>query len=426
MKNSNHPWYKTRGYLHFDLPVNLPHAIDVVTNPSFISKHSFLPFVSFTASSLKVKKDPLSGSLRKDPKNREIAYSSHMDSHIFAYYAVTLENLYELQIQYFGLDKNVLAFRKLNKSNIEFAFDAFEEIKKRKDCSAVALDLSKFFDTLDHNILKDAWCKLLGSEMLPIDHYAVFRNITKYSKVDKNKLYDLLKISIHNPKYNRKKICTSEEFRLKVRGTGLIVTNKASFGIPQGSPISALLSNIYMLNFDIDMKQYVESLGGEYFRYCDDMLFIVPTSEKNNVAGEAEKRLNKLKVHLNPGKTEIRDFTSTPCKIISNKPLQYLGFLFDGHNIYLRSSSLSRYSDRMKRGVKLAKATMQSKNKVRISKGMKSKELFKEKLYARYTHVGKRNFLTYGYRAARIMDSKSIRKQLKPLWERLQKEMQKK
>ncbi|EPG5379227.1 reverse transcriptase domain-containing protein, partial [Klebsiella pneumoniae] len=194
---------------------------------------------------------------------------------------------------------------------------------------------------------------------------------------------------------------------------------------PQGSPISALLSNIYMLNFDIEMKEYVTSLGGEYFRYCDDMLFILPSEEKDNVAGIAEQKLLKLKVSLNVKKTEIREFSVTPTRIKCDKPLQYLGFIFDGHNIYLRSSSLSRYSDRMKRGVKLAKATMKRKNKIRKTKGLPNKELFKEKVYARYAHVGKRNFLTYGYRASRIMNSNSIRKQLKPLWERLQKEIHK-
>ncbi|HFP9697083.1 TPA: reverse transcriptase domain-containing protein, partial [Escherichia coli] len=215
------------------------------------------------------------------------------------------------------------------------------------------------------------------------------------------------------------------EFRNKIRKSKLILSNKDNFGIPQGSPISATLSNIYMLNFDIEMNQYMTSLGGEYFRYCDDMLFIVPTHEKNNVAREAEKQLFKLKVSLNVRKTEIREFKTTPTKIVSDKPLQYLGFIFDGENIFLRSSSLSRYSDRMKRGVKLAKATMKRKNKIRKHKGLSDKELFKEQIYARYTHVGKRNFLTYGYRASRIMKSTSIRKQLKPLWDRLQKEIQK-
>ncbi|KGM28074.1 DNA polymerase [Photorhabdus luminescens] len=424
MKYPDHPWYKSRGYLHFDNPVTLLHALDVVTNPQYIATHSFLPFISFTAKSYKIRKDPLTNSLARKCKPREIAYSSHMDSHIFSYYASILDSFYELEVKKHGVDKNILAFRKLEKSNIEFAYEAFEEIKIRKNCSAVALDLSKFFDTLDHNILKNAWCKLISESSLPADHYAVFKNITKFSKVDKDQLYPLFGISKHNPKHNRRKICSSDEFRAKARS--LIITNKSGRGIPQGSPISALLSNIYMLNFDIEMKSYVESIGGEYFRYCDDMLFIVPIEQKNKVAGEAKKRLKGLKVDLNNDKTEIREFTAhVSGKISCYKPLQYLGFLFDGNNIYLRSSSLSRYSDRMKRGIKLAKSTMRSKNKVRISKNLPEKDLFKEKIYARYAHVGKRNFLSYGYRAARIMNSKSIRKQLKPLWERLQRELEK-
>lgn len=427
MESREHPWFRKRGYLHFDKPISLEHALDIITNPNTVATHPFLPFITFTSTTFKVHKDKGTNAIAKTLKERPIAYSSHIDSHIYSYYAGILDYLYEEQLHTYNISKNVLAFRALSKSNIEFANEAFQEIKARGNCSVVALDLSKFFDTLNHSLLKDAWCRLLATDTLPEDHYAVFKAITKYSKVDKERVYDLMNVPKNNAKYakkTRKQICSFKEFRNKVRKSNLIVPNKADFGIPQGSPISALLSNIYMLNFDIEMYEYVSSLGGEYFRYCDDMLFIVPTHEKNNVAGEAEKKLIKLKVSLNVKKTEIREFKLTPIKIVCDKPLQYLGFIFDGENIFLRSSSLSRYSDRMKRGVKLAKATMKRKNKIRKYKGLPDKELFKEKVYARYAHVGKRNFLTYGYRASRIMKSNSIRKQLKPLWERLQKEIQ--
>ncbi|WP_431889463.1 antiviral reverse transcriptase Drt2 [Pectobacterium colocasium] len=428
MESHEHPWFRKRGYLHFDKPISLEHALDIVTNPKTIATHSFLPFITFTSTTYKIQKDKGTNAINKTLKERPIAYSSHIDSHIYSYYAAALDELYENELRTHKITKNVLAFRALNKSNIEFAYEVFQEIKKRGDCSVVALDLSKFFDTLDHSFLKDSWCRLLATDKLPEDHYAVFKAITKYSKVDKEKVYDLMSIPKNNAKHTKKtkkQICSFVDFRDKVRKANLIIPNKASYGIPQGSPISALLSNIYMLNFDIEMNEYVSSLGGEYFRYCDDMLFIVPTHEKNNVAGEAEKRLIKLKVSLNIKKTEIREFSVTPSKIKCDKPLQYLGFIFDGENIFLRSSSLSRYSDRMKRGVRLAKATMKRKNKIRKYKGLAKKDLFKEKIYARYAHVGKRNFLTYGYRASRIMNSKSIRKQLKPLWERLQNEVNK-
>ncbi|ELY5801435.1 group II intron reverse transcriptase domain-containing protein [Cronobacter sakazakii] len=428
MESRDNPWFKRRGYLHFDKPISENHALNIVTNPNLVARHSFLPFITFTSTTFKVQKDKATDTINKISKTRPIAYSSHVDSHIYSYYASILNDLYEKELLARGISDCVLAFRTLNKSNIEFAHEAFEQIKLRGNCSAVALDLSKFFDTLDHLLLKGAWCRLLSTNELPQDHYAVFKSLTKFSKVDRNEVYDLIGISKNNAKHTktiRKQICSFDDFRNKVRKSNLIISNKAGFGIPQGSPISALLSNIYMLDFDTEINKYISSLGGKYFRYCDDMLFIVPSSEKNNVAGEAEKRLFKLKVSLNIKKTEIRDFFVTPLKIKCDKPLQYLGFIFDGHNIFLRSSSLSRYSDRMKRGVRLAKATMKRKNKIRKTKGLSKKNLFKEKIYARYSHVGRRNFLTYGYRASRIMKSKSIRKQLKPLWERLQNEMEK-
>lgn len=426
MLNSEYPWFRTRGYLHFDKPISLNNTLKLVTNPEKVAKHSFLPFITFNVKTYKISKDKTTKKIIKTSKDRGIAYSSHVDSHIYAYYAAILSGIYEERLKDYGITENVIAFRALNKkSNIEFAKDAFESIRARKDCAAVALDLSKFFDKLDHNILKDSWCRLLGTEQLPPDHYAVFKNITKFSSVDKDKIYELLHISKNNPKYKKHSICSFDIFRDVVRKSGLITPNRSGIGVPQGSPISALLSNIYMLNFDIDMKAYVDSVGGDYYRYCDDMLFIVPPSELKKVAGIAEKELFKLKAELNIKKTELRTFTNTPEKIVADKPLQYLGFIFDGHNVYLRSSSLSRYSDRMRRGVRLAKATMKSKNKTRIAKGLPKKELFKEKIYARYAHVGKRNFLTYGYRAARIMESQTIRKQLKPLLKRLSNEIDK-
>ncbi|AKF37310.1 antiviral reverse transcriptase Drt2 [Yersinia enterocolitica] len=425
MVQPEHPWFRTRGYLHFDKPISLKKTLRLVTDPSKVAKHSFLPFITFDVKSYKISQDKITKKITKNEKERKIAYSSHVDSHIYAYYAAILSGIYEEKLKDYGVSSNVIAFRALNKSNIEFANEAFNSIKNRKECGAVALDLSKFFDTLDHLQLKDAWCRLLGAEELPEDHYAVFKNITRYSSVYKNKLYEHLKISKNNPKFKRYSICSFDDFRNNVRKSKLIEKNKSGHGIPQGSPISALLSNIYMLNFDIDMRNYVNSVGGDYYRYCDDMLFIVPLDQINKVAGIAEKELFKLKVTLNIKKTELRTFTSTSEIITADKPLQYLGFLFDGHNIYLRSSSLSRYSDRMRRGVRLAKATMKSKNKTRVARGMVKKSLFKEKIYARYAHVGKRNFLTYGYRAARIMESSTIRKQLKPLLQRLKNEIEK-
>lgn len=423
MLEKDNPWYRRRGYLHFDQPISLDKAFKIVSNPETVSKHSFFPFINFEVKSFKIKKDKISNKLVKDEKIRHIAYSSHIDSHIYSYYAAYLSELYELQIKEYNLNDTVLAFRSLEKSNIHFAKNAFDRIRSKGECTAVALDLKGFFDNIDHETLKDRWMKIIGTDTLPRDHFSVFKSITKYASVKKEDLYKTLNISKHNPKFCRDKVCSTIEFREIVRKNGLITTNKNKIGIPQGSPISALLSNIYMLNFDIDMNIYANSIGGHYYRYCDDMLFIVPSDRKKDVADIANQHLHELKVNLNTKKTEIRDFTFSGSRLIADQPLQYLGFIFDGENIYLRSSSLARYSERMRRGVKLAKSTMACRNKIRISKGEKIKPLFKKKIISRYSHFGKRNFLSYGFRAAEIMDSKTIRKQLKPLWKRLLNEI---
>ncbi|EKN6128312.1 hypothetical protein DVQ59_22655, partial [Yersinia enterocolitica] len=181
MVQPEHPWFRTRGYLHFDKPISLKKTLRLVTDPSKVAKHSFLPFITFDVKSYKISQDKITKKITKNEKERKIAYSSHVDSHIYAYYAAILSGIYEEKLKDYGVSSNVIAFRALNKSNIEFANEAFNSIKNRKECGAVALDLSKFFDTLDHLQLKDAWCRLLGAEELPEDHYAVFKNITRYS-----------------------------------------------------------------------------------------------------------------------------------------------------------------------------------------------------------------------------------------------------
>src|SRR5690606_19023212 len=127
--------------------------------------------------------------------------------------------------------------------------------------------------------------------------------------------------------------------------------------IPQGSPISAFLSNIYMFDFDKLMSEVVNEIGAIYYRYCDDMLFIVPTEYESSLAGFVRQKINDLKIDINPNKTEIRRFVIQPHRFHSDKPLQYLGFLYDGEKILIRSAALAKYSERMRRGIRLAKKT---------------------------------------------------------------------
>ncbi len=116
--------------------------------------------------------------------------------------------------KYYILDDSILAFRKLNKSNIDFARIAFDSIQKRSNCTVLGLDISKFFDHIDHKILKDMWCKVLGVPSLPEDHHSVFKAITKFVKVDRILYLNSLISPFTNPRKNGKnRICSPREFR---------------------------------------------------------------------------------------------------------------------------------------------------------------------------------------------------------------------
>lgn len=423
-RESSDKWYRPRNYLHFDSPIGKSKAKSYVTNPKKVSSHAFFPLIKYEISTCKVSFDKPTNKLVEKLKKREIAYAGHLDSHILSYYAEQLTKFYEAEVLCSGLSNSIIAFRALGKSNVHFAEQAFSDIANRNGCTAIAHDVEGFFDNLDHALLKDNWAQLLKLPSLPADHYAIFRMITKYSSVDRAALYEILEISEHNPKASlRRRACSANEFRSKVRQNQLITCNSKPYGIPQGTPISALLSNIYMLDFDKSVHALVTKFGGSYYRYCDDILVIAPTDEAETIDHFICDQIAKLKLRINRRKTEIRIFCGGGSLLKAELPLQYLGFFFDGQRILLRSASLARYSQRMKKGIRFAKLTADSRNRKRANLGLQPKNLFKRKIYERYSHLGNRNFISYGYRAASILKSKAIRKQLKPLWGRLRAEI---
>jgi RNA-directed DNA polymerase len=416
-------WYRRRRYLHFDLPISEKAASVIACNSEVVTRHAFYPFIRFIVKSHKVKWDKVHKRLVVTPKERPVSYASHVDSHIYAYYASILSVRYEEYLREVEYQPSVLAFRKLGKSNIEFAKQAFDAIKLMGGADVVCADISDFFGNLDHKILKASWATILGVKDLPSDHYNVFKSLTRFSWVDKRNLYKTLGISLNNPRRSGARVCEPDVFRNVVRACGLIERNLLAKGIPQGSPISALLSNIYMTGFDQAMWTAVAASGGKYFRYCDDMLIIAPEGTGKEFMTLASELADLYRLPLHPKKTEERFFTSASGKLEADKPLQYLGFIFDGQQVSLRSASLARYSERMRRGVRLARVTMRTRNDLRVARGEAATPLYKGKLYRRYSYLGRRNFVSYALRAANILGEKTIKRQVKPLWKRLRKQM---
>jgi hypothetical protein len=419
------PWFRRRRYLHFDLPIGPRRARSIVTDPKQVERHAFYPFIYSVITTVKTSRNPKTKKIERKKKAREISYSAHVDSHIYSYYSWKLSEAYEQKLIDLGLSRCVLAFRSLGKSNIDFAWYAFREISKRGNCDVVAFDIKGFFDNLDHAILKRAWANVLGKTSLPADHHAVFKSLTRWSRIDKLKLFHTLGISIHNPNpigANRRRLCCPQQFRDSVRKPGLIEPNPADHGIPQGSPISAVLSNIYMLPFDQRMLEFSQSIGATYLRYCDDIIVIAPAGLASKVKAFVEKQVSDVKLEVQPEKTEQCTFSvGQTGGINSDRPLQYLGFTFDGRRIRIRSTSLMRYFERMRQGVKVAKKGTAKRNKLRLARGEAEKPLHRKKLFRRYSYLGRRNFLSYGLRSADEMASDSLMRQLRPLWGKLRR-----
>ncbi|MCW2337236.1 hypothetical protein M2337_001469 [Sphingobium sp. B2D3A] len=369
-------WSPTlKHYPHFDKPIRPRDIEKLVRNPEAVARNSFYPFMRFEEK-WQPFRDKQGG--KPDKKVRPLRFASRRDAYIYSYYRHILRCPYEAALADRGLSDNVIAYRKLTspegkgKSNIDFALDAFKVIRDFEDAAVVTLDISKFFESIDHEILKEKWCSLLGCSELPPDHRAVFRAITQYAIVDRDAAYERLgyltwqqkgsgKVPVYNIGFKDmpRQLCTNEEFREKICGKGgkftsLIETNKNDFGIPQGSPISDMLANIYLIDFDSIVKDYVQSMKGVFYRYSDDIIIIVPGGEPEAFAAR-DFVMTEIKNHgpqivIKASKTSVLRYFPGPggqgfVKLHGEQGrngLEYLGFRYDGKAAYLRDATLSR------------------------------------------------------------------------------------
>ncbi|MGA1859581.1 antiviral reverse transcriptase Drt2 [Azospirillum sp. 11R-A] len=406
-------WYRKKRYAHFDVPLSADHATAYVSNPERVAKRSFYPFLAFDIKVRRYKSKK--GVAEIKSKKRPIRMASHVDGYIFSYYAWMLSKRYESFIEDTPLQNCVLAYRSGIGSNITFAKDAFSEVDRRGACVAIAMDLEKFFDSLDHEHLKRQWCQVIGMDRLPPDHYAVFKAMTRYARVDREAAYAALGIKDVPPK----PLCTPSEFRTKIRAGRLIQVNADDFGIPQGSPMSSVLSNIYMIPFDQEMVALAHGLHGYYRRYCDDILWIIEDGDQDTVQRAVEIALTRIgsKIAVNQEKTIISRFDFKGLSA-GEKPLQYLGFTYDGYKRLIRSQTLSKFWRKVVYGVRAAKGRAN-----KSAKAGASGDVFKRKLYRRFTHLGRNNFISYAKRSFKTMEDEAIRSQVKDHWQRIQEEL---
>ena len=390
----------TKPYAHFDLRVSLsmPSIRKYVMDRAKVVTHSFYPFIHFE------KKNSRYG--KKGPKKpRELYYCSHLDRCVYQRYAFLLNYQYNIWACENNIDDVAIAYRdNLGKNNIDFAKDAFDAIRSFPQCFILVGDFTNFFDNLEHQYLKKMMCEVLGVERLPQDYFSVFKNITRFSSWDWK---DIVKAAGENiaergvrKKINSKEtVLTKEQFQKNKKD---IKKNISGVGVPQGSPISAVLSNIYMIKFDKDIKRYVTSKGGIYMRYSDDFIIVLPYERDAEIADftsyifsyvESMKGLidlQKEKTSCYTYKDEVIYEGDQPSSI------NYLGFLFDGKNIRIRPRAITKYYYRMRR-----KANTIGRSNWTSSKGRRisAKELYS--IYSRNDE--KQTFIDYARKAKGIL-----------------------
>ena len=161
---------------------------------------------------------------------------------------------------------------------------------------AVDIDLSKFFDRVDHDLLMHK----LGCK---IKDKALMRLIGKYLRagiVDKGKRY------------------------------------RTQEGVPQGSPLSPLLSNIMLDELD----KTLEKRGHWFARYADDFTILV----KSHRAGQ--RVLTSISVFLQRTLKLLVNESKSRVGLV--KQTKFLGFGFNRSRIQIHDNSLVRFKQRVR------------------------------------------------------------------------------
>lgn len=168
---------------------------------------------------------------------------------------------------------------------------------------AVLLDLSRYFDTLNHE-------KLLNILRETIKDERVIQLIKKY-----------LKSGVME---NGVKVATRE-------------------GSPQGGPLSPLLANVYLNEFDWEY----EGRGVPEIRYADDIVLLCRSQRAAERLLKSSIRYleGKLKLQVNREKSHI-------AKVNATKKFKFLGFAFskgkDGLFIRVHQKSLLKAKNRLR------------------------------------------------------------------------------
>jgi len=162
--------------------------------------------------------------------------------------------------------------------------------------TAVDLDLSKFFDTVNHDVLMHRVARRVRDKRL-------LRLIGKYLRA------------------------------------GVVVNSRLQHtpqGVPQGGPLSPLLANVLLDDLDKELEQR----GHRFVRYADDFIILVKSQRAGERVMQSVQQFleRRLKLKVNPEKSQVARTDGT----------HFLGFTFRGSNIRWSEKAFHEFKRRVK------------------------------------------------------------------------------
>jgi group II intron reverse transcriptase/maturase len=128
--------------------------------------------------------------------------------------------------------------------------------------------------------------------------------------------------------------CAVEETDDRGRKTRTTEAKDKRRGIPQGSPISPLLANLYMRRFVLGWKKLglERSLGTRIVTYADDLVILCRKGKAEEALTRLREIMGKLKLTVNEEKTRI-------CKVPEGQ-FDFLGYTFG--RLYSKTTGKAR------------------------------------------------------------------------------------
>lgn len=182
-------------------------------------------------------------------------------------------------------------------------------------------DISKFFDTIPHNILKEKLYEFCGEQ-----NKLIYTYLKRFISVDRVPPETYTHYKEKEKIFKRKK---PERVR---RITG----------IPQGGVFSGLVANIYMHEFDKSIINLKKKYDIKYIRYADDFLVLYKDKHiEQNIKKDVNGMIEKLGLNLNWDKTTIIDLTK------NGNFVNFVGFSISETGIRIKNGNIRKFKQKI-------------------------------------------------------------------------------